>query len=59
MNFQPLFTTAQVVTAIYRIASTTLLMIYLINRVREGRRFNKGIGRKRVVENYIDHRNTG
>ena len=33
MNLQPLFTTARVVTAIYRIASTTLLLIYLARRV--------------------------
>jgi hypothetical protein len=35
MNFQPLFTTARVVTAVYRIASTTLLLMYLARRVRK------------------------
>jgi len=45
MNFQPLFSTARVVTAVYRIASTTLLLIYLAKRVSskptsiEGRRY--------------------
>ena len=38
MNLQPLFTTARVITAVYRIASTTLLLIYLAQRVSEGRR---------------------
>lgn len=38
MNLQPLFTTARVVTAIYRIASTTLLLFYLAQRVSEGRK---------------------
>lgn len=37
MNFQPLFTSARVVTAIYRIVSTTLLLIYLARRVGSGR----------------------
>jgi hypothetical protein len=36
MNLQPLFTTARVITAIYRITSTTLLLIYLARRVRRG-----------------------
>ena len=37
LNFQPLFTTARVVTAIYRIASTTLLLMYLARRVSSRR----------------------
>ncbi len=36
MNFQPLFTTARVITAVYRITSTTLLLVYLARRVRRG-----------------------
>lgn len=41
MNLQPLFTTARVITAVYRIASTTLLLIYLAQRVSEGRKFSR------------------
>lgn len=37
MNFQPLFTTSRVVTSIYRIASTTVLLVYLAKRIKEGR----------------------
>lgn len=37
MNFQPLFTTARVITAVYRVASTTLLLLYLAQRLNEGR----------------------
>jgi hypothetical protein len=40
MNFQPLFTTARVVTAVYRVASTTLLLIYLAHQLRHGRKFS-------------------
>lgn len=36
MNFQPLFTTARVITAVYRVASTTLLLLYLARRVKRG-----------------------
>lgn len=42
MNFQPLFTTARVVTAVYRVASTTLLLIYLAQRVSDGRKLSRG-----------------
>jgi len=45
MHFQHLFTTARVVTAVYRIASTTLLLIYLAQRVHDGRKFP---GRRRA-----------
>jgi len=38
MNFQPLFTTARVITAVYRIASTTLLLLYLAQRISNGRK---------------------
>ncbi len=42
INFQPLFTTARVITAVYRIASTTLLLIYLVHRVSEGKKIYRG-----------------
>jgi len=32
MNLQPLFTTARVMTAVYRIASTAILLVYLARR---------------------------
>jgi hypothetical protein len=54
MNLQPLFTTSRVITAIYRIASTSLLLIYLVNRVRQGRKISRSAGRKRIVESYIE-----
>lgn len=41
MNLQPLFTTARVITAVYRIVSTTLLLTYLARRVRDGRMVSK------------------
>jgi hypothetical protein len=41
MNFQPLFTTARVLTAVYRVASTTLLLIYLARRVRRGQTISR------------------
>jgi hypothetical protein len=47
MNLQPLFTTARVITAVYRIASTTLLLLYLAQRVSDGRK----ISRSRRVDN--------
>lgn len=34
MNLQPLFTTSRVITAVYRIISTTLLLAYLVKRQR-------------------------
>lgn len=37
MNFEPLFTTARVVTAIYRITSTALLLYYIAKRMRQNR----------------------
>ena len=48
INFQPLFTTARVITAVYRIASTTLLLIYLVHRVSEGKKVYRG----RRVDSY-------
>jgi hypothetical protein len=53
MNLTPLFTTARVVTAVYRIASTTLLMIYLMKRVRNGRKYNRN-DRRRAIRYYPD-----
>lgn len=41
INFQPLFTTARVVTAVYRVASTSLLLLYLAQRVRSGRKHTR------------------
>lgn len=41
MNFQPLFTTARVITAIYRITSTTVLLVYLARRLRRGQRISR------------------
>lgn len=37
MTFEPLFVTARVVTATYRIVSTTLLLYYLMKRINNGR----------------------
>lgn len=37
MNFQPLFTTSRVVVALYRTVSTTVLLFYLVKRLREQR----------------------
>lgn len=41
MNFQPLFTTARVIRAIYQVTSTSLLLIYLARRVRRGQTISK------------------
>lgn len=45
MNLQPLFTTTRVVTTLYRLASTTLLLFYLAKRVADGREFSRDGGR--------------
>jgi hypothetical protein len=37
MNFQPLFTTSRVVVAVYRTLSTTVLLYYLMKRMKNGR----------------------
>ena len=37
MNFAPLFTTSRVIVALYRTISTTVLLYYLVKRMREGR----------------------
>lgn len=37
MNLQPLFTTSRVVVALYRTLSTSVLLYYLVKRMREGR----------------------
>lgn len=49
MNFQPLFTTTRVVTATYRIISTTLLLLYLARRVRDKRPIPNAARRKREL----------
>lgn len=36
MNFQPLFTTSRVVVAVYRTLSTTVLLYYLVTRLKRG-----------------------
>jgi hypothetical protein len=54
MTFEPLFTTARVVTAIYRIASTSLLMIYLVSRVRQGRKYKRNGSRERAIRHLED-----
>lgn len=38
MNLQPLFTTSRVIVAVYRIASTTLLLYYLMHNLKNGQR---------------------
>jgi hypothetical protein len=37
MNLQPLFTTSRVVVAVYRTVSTTVLLYYLVKRMKERR----------------------
>ncbi len=37
MNFEPLFLTTRVVTAVYRTASTVILIYYLTRRLQDGR----------------------
>ena len=49
VNFQPLFTTARVVTATYRVISTTLLLLYLARRVREKRPIPNATRRRREL----------
>ena len=34
MNFQPLFTTSRVIVALYRSISTTVLLFYLVKRIK-------------------------
>ncbi len=41
MTLEPLFTTARVVTATYRIISTTLLLYYLTKRINNGREVSR------------------
>jgi hypothetical protein len=54
MSFEPLFTTARVVTAIYRITSTTLLLYYIAKRLREGRTVPRASQRYREIRGYVD-----
>lgn len=49
MNFQPLFTASRVITAVYRIVSTTLLLAYLAQRMREGKRIHRTSRRLRDI----------
>lgn len=52
MSFEPLFTTARVVTAVYRITSTTLLLYYIAKRLREGRSIPRASQRYRELRGY-------
>jgi hypothetical protein len=49
MNFQPLFTASRVITATYRVISTSLLLLYLARRVREKRPIPNATRRKREL----------
>lgn len=49
INFQPLFTTARVVTAIYRVTSTTLLLLYLARRVKQRKTIPNAVRRRREL----------
>jgi hypothetical protein len=40
-NLELLFVTSRVVTAIYRIVSTTILLGYIARRMREGKRISR------------------
>jgi hypothetical protein len=50
MNLQPLFTTSRVVVSVYRIVSTTLLLLYLAQRKRKVRPQPQQFPRDRRVE---------
>lgn len=52
MNFVPLFTTARVITAIYRITSTTLLLLYLARRVSQRKPIPRASVRYRQIRGY-------
>lgn len=41
MKLEALFTTARVITAIYRITSTTILLYYLAKRATDGRKLSR------------------
>lgn len=41
MNFEPLFLTARVVAATYRIVSTALLLYYLTKQINDGREISR------------------
>lgn len=47
VSLQLLFTTSRVVTAVYRIVSTTILLGYIAQRARSGRRINRASRRLR------------
>jgi len=52
VNFQPLFTTARVITAVYRITSTTLLLLYLARRLKQGRPIPRAAQRYKELRGY-------
>ena len=37
MNFEPLFLTTRVVSSLYKTLATTVLMYYLLKRIKEGK----------------------
>ncbi len=45
MNFEPLFTTSRVVVAVYRTISTTVLLFYLMQRLKEGKKMTPRLRR--------------
>ena len=52
LRLDHLFTTARVVTAIYRITSTTLLLIYLARRLKQGKPIPRQAQRYRELRGY-------
>lgn len=55
MNLQLLFTTSRVITAVYRIASTSLLLYYLAQRLKEGRRDHRATRRAGRIYRRFGH----
>jgi hypothetical protein len=41
MNLNPLFTSARVITAVYRITSTAILLYYIGRRALDGRKLSR------------------
>lgn len=52
LRLDHLFITARVVTAIYRITSTTLLLIYLARRIKQGKPIPRASVRYRELRGY-------
>jgi len=49
MNLQPLFTTARVMSAVYKIVTTALLLSYLLNRKKDDGRIPNGSRRRAIT----------